>query len=233
MKKSILIILMLLLLTGCTCEYNLTIDGYSYKEEVIITGENSEEKSSFNQEWAVPIDKEVYDMAGDESTELSDIKTETYNYNINSDNIKFYYDLSRNEMINSTAVSICYDKLNITNYDNTTIISTSSKNKCFDEYQTLTNIKVNIKVDKPVISNNADIINGNIYTWNITKDDTKSINLVLNNEKVEDNEIIDNKPQQKPKKKDYTLYIFCGILLIVMLSAYFMFNKLKNKNNDI
>lgn len=235
MKKRILIILTLLLLTGCTGEYNLTINGNTYKEEVIITGENNEEISNFNQEWKVPIDKKIYDLAGDESTEASDITSETYNYNINSNSIKFNYDFSMNKLINSTAVSICYDRLNITNYNGTTIISTSSKNTCFDKYQTLNSLKINIKVDKPVVSNNADIVNGNIYTWNITKDSAnRSINLVLDNKTKDDEEIIgDEIPKEEPKKKDYTLYIFCGILLVVMISVYFIFNKIKDKNNGI
>ena len=44
MKKRILILITILLLTtGCTCEYNLTIEENTYKEEIIITGETKEE----------------------------------------------------------------------------------------------------------------------------------------------------------------------------------------------
>lgn len=34
-------------------------------------------------------------------------------------------------------------------------------------------------------------------------------------------------------KKDYTLYIFCGILLIVFLLGYLIFNKVKNNGNKM
>ena len=38
--------------------------------------------------------------------------------------------------------------------------------------------------------------------------------------------------ESENKSKDYTLYIFCVILLIVLLLGYFIFKKIINKNND-
>ena len=167
MKKRILVLIIILLLTtGCTCQYNLTIENNVYKEEVIIYGENSEEISNFNLKWQVPVDKDEYNRGGDPSTEI-EVDGDIYNYNLSENSLKFNYDFTKSSIINSSAVSNCYNKLTITNYNETIIISTSQKATCYDKYPTLSNLRVNIKVDKPVISNNADSVSGNTYIWNI------------------------------------------------------------------
>ena len=62
-----------------------------------------------------------------------------------------------------------FSKQAVFDYNDTTIISTAPKAKCFEENPPLTKVKVKITVDRPVISNNADSINGNTYIWNISK----------------------------------------------------------------
>lgn len=244
MKKRILsLIILLLLLTGCTCEYNLTIDNNVYKEEINLTGENNEENSNINNKWKVPVDKDEYNKGGDPESN-SYISGDIYEYKVTGNILKFNYDFTKSTYPNSSAVSNCYDKLTVLNYENSTVISTSSKATCFDEYPLLTSITVNIKVDKPVTSNNADNVNGNVYTWNITKDnhDNKPINIILENSNINDDNPNSNTPNSNPnnnnpnndeqkKENDYTLYIFSGILLIVMLTVYFIVNKISKKNN--
>ena len=140
---------MLLLLTGCTCEYNLTIDNNVYKEEINLTGENNEETSNINNKWKVPVDKDEYNKGGDPESN-SYISGDIYEYKVTGNILKFNYDFTKSTYPNSSAVSNCYDKLTVLNYENSTVISTSSKATCFDEYPLLTSITVNIKVDKPV-----------------------------------------------------------------------------------
>lgn len=236
MKKRIIpLIIILLLTTGCTCEYNLTIDGNTYKEKITIIGENSEEITSFNNNWQISINKEDNNTPGDpESNPEND--GNIYKYNLSGDKLTFNYDFIGNEFANSMAVSNCYDKLTITNYNQTTIISTSPKAKCYEENPPLTNVKVTIKVDRKVISNNADSISGNTYIWNITKENasSKSINLVLDNNKentlsssqMENNEITS-------KKNDYTICIFLIIIVLIIFLGYKWFMKFKDKNNNI
>ena len=71
-KRIIMLILVIFLTTGCTCEYNLTIDNNTYKEEIVLTSSDSEELTNFNNEWQIPIDKEIYqNISGDPSTETN------------------------------------------------------------------------------------------------------------------------------------------------------------------
>ena len=228
MKKRIcLLFAIILLTTGCTCEYNLTIDNNSYKESINIVPSNSEERNSLNTKFEIPVDKNNY-YYGDETTDYSSLG-DIYKYSFNNNILNMSYDFRKSYYINSTAVSLCYKTLTVTNYEGNTVISTSNNATCFDNYPELTNLVINITVDRDIISHNADKVNGNIYTWNLTKNNAKnkSINLVFKNDSDEKEEINNN---QEIKKNDYTMYIFAGILLIVLLSAYVYINNLKNKN---
>lgn len=242
MKRRILILIMLLLLTtGCECEYNLTIDGNTYKEKINIIGETSEEIASFKNNWKIPIDKDKYNSISESDSNM-DTNSEIYEYKLSESKLTFNYDFSRKEYINSTAVSNCYNKLTISNYNNTTVISTSSNSVCFEKNPPLTSVKINIKVDRPVIKSNADIINGNIYTWYINKTNAnnKNINLILDNnqEKEEiiteqDNQNNNDETKTKNSIDRYIIYIFLGIVLLIIYFGYQWFMKFKEKNNDI
>lgn len=239
MKKRIILLIMILLLnTGCTSEYNLTIDNNVYQEKVNINGITSDELSNLNRDWQIPIDKDEYNnISGDPSSEIK-ITGDTYSYNVSGNNLTFNYDFTRSTLNNSTAISICYDKATITNYEDSIVISTSSKVTCFNKYPYLTSIKVNITTDKSVTSHNADSVNGNTYTWNINKGNStdKSINMIINNQEDDSQSQTttgnNTNIESENKSKDYTLYIFCVILLIVLLLGYFIFKKIINKNND-
>lgn len=243
MKKRILMLIPILLLTtGCTCEYNLTIENDTYKEQITIIGSTPDEISSFNNKWQIPINKEEYNNINLEPDSNGGFTGEIYNYNLSSNRLTFSYNFNKIQYINSTAVSNCYDMLTITNSNNRTVISTSSNTKCFENHPPLTNIKINIKVDKPVISNNADRINGNTYTWNIDKSNAneKSINLIIgnqNNEIIENNNSNDSNINIKENNKNpfdkYILYIFLAILALIIYFGYKWFINMKDKNNDI
>ena len=238
MKKRILVLIITLLLTtGCTCEYNLKIDGNKYSEEIIITAENTEERNNLNAKWEISTDKEEFERFGDPSSELEN-EEDNYNYKVNQSNLTLSYNFTKIGLMNASSVSRCYNKVAITKYENSTIISTSEKANCYSNYPDLSNLVVNIEVDRPVISHNADSVKGKIYTWNITKSNyqEKAINLVLDDSdntkpSSSSSQTSDIKPNKK--KKDYTLYIFSAILLIIMLGVYMVFNKIKNNQDKM
>ncbi len=243
MKKKIIIILItLLFITGCTCEYDLQINDNNYSETIKIIAENNEEVNRLNGERRIPIDKEVLNDLTKESTEA---EYEKYNYKVTNNVLTFNYDFNEDNIINSSAISSCFDRITILQQGSATILSTSNTVKCFDSYPGLNKVTITISVDKDVISNNADYVSGNKYVWNLNKNDKnkKSINITIDNKSSEEIQIEENHKnkkdpedgpvEDKPKKNDYSLYIFCGILLIVMLIAYYFYNKLKNSEmND-
>lgn len=236
-KRIIYLIIIILSLTGCTCEYNLNIKDDIFSEEIILNG-NGEETSLFNQKWQIPIDKEVYNnLSGDPSSNI-DIENDIYNYKVSGNKLLFNYDFSIHELNNSTAISNCYKTATANYFQDRIILSTSSEVLCFDKYPNLDKLVINITVDRPIISHNADYKNGNIYTWNITKNNlsNRPINIILNNEDTSNDDINtgNNNPNNvENNQEDYTLYIFCGILLIILLLGYFIIIKIKNKEDNM
>ena len=82
---------------------------------------------------------------------------------------------------------------------------------------------INIKTNNEVISNNADKVNGNVYTWIINKDNKDKVDIQIRISK-------------------HTIYLktiiysIIGILFIVLLFVgYIFYNKFKNRDsvNDI
>ncbi len=238
MKKRINILLVLLLLTGCTCEYDLKISKETYKEEIKLIASNTEENNQLNQKWIIPINREIYNHPGDSETPIP-ADTEIYKYTLSGNTLIFSYNFDGNQYQKSSAVANCYNTLTVTNYMNSMILSTSKNAICFEQYPTLTNLIVNITIDGKVSSHNADRVNGNVYTWQINRNNasSKAINLVIDNlnDEPTTSKLNNNSSTNSTTKKDYTLYIFCGILLIVIVVIYIIFNKIKNneKDNDI
>ena len=239
MKKKILILIgIILCTTGCTCEYNLDIINNSYKETIKITADTQEELSQFNLDWKVPTDKEEYNI-GEKVGSNPTYKSDLYNYNLSNNILTFSHTFNKDNITKSSAAFNCYDLITVEEYESTIIISTSPKLKCFDSYPEMDNITVTINVDKEVINHNADSVNGNKYTWYLKKSEKnkKPINMTINNKTTKETETNSNSQNnnntQIKNSPDYTLYIFCLILLVVMLTAYYFYNKLKNKNNEM
>ena len=180
MKKILIVLGILLITTGCTCEYNLDIENGKYNEEIKINAKTVSEKNNFNNEWKIPTNKNEYDIGID--SENADIDyTKIYSYRTSGNSLIFSQEANRGEYNNSTAVYNCYNKLTVDIQSGSTIISTSNAVKCFDKYPDLTEITVNITVDKPVKSCNADNAFGNTYTWNLNRSNAnnKPINLII------------------------------------------------------
>ena len=240
MKRILIVLLLLVCLTGCRCEYNLTINGSTYSENIVITGDNSEEINSFNESWQVPTNKEEYNIGTDDDSNL-DIISNVYDYNLNDDKLSFSHSFTENEIINSTAISNCYKYINVTSYDNSIIISSSSNVTCFDKYPDLNSVTINITVDRPVIASNADMSNNNTYTWRLTRNNTKAIDMTIDDSSesfistsnVENNDNTSFFTFDNIKSLDMERYIFAVILFIVLLIAYAVVNNIKNKDDDI
>lgn len=239
-KRIILLIIAVLLTTGCTCEYNLTIDNNTYHEKIILTGTTSEEIINFSNKWQIPVDKEEYNSIGGDTNSGVDVTGDIYEYSKTGNNLVFNYDFTTSGINNSTAISQCYSKATIIAYQDSIIISTSDKVNCFDRYAPLTNLKINITTTKPVKSHNADSVNGNTYTWNVnsTNANNKPINLLIDNSNASSSSTSNSNGsnsniKDNTKEKDYTFYIFCVIILLVMLLGYFIFTKIKKDRDDL
>ena len=242
-KKLLVLIIIVLFTTGCTCEYNLKIDDNDYIETVRINADNDEELNRFNTNWKVPTDKEEYN-SGEDAGATQTYKSDLYEYQLSNSTLTFTHTFDRKDIASSSAISNCYDMVTVKRYNGALILSTGTKVKCFNAYPGLNRVTITITTDKKVVSNNADYVSSNSYIWYLEKSTTsKSINMTIDDtDESETGEIVTpttpggNEKEKEPKEekeKDYTFYIFALILLIVLLVGYYLYNKMKQKNEEM
>ena len=208
MKNKIIILLSLLLLTGCTVNYNLEINKDTLNET--ITGTVTKEESS--QESNATGLSTVYSIINEEELYQKDLKESGNNINYT-----FKYNYNIEDFVNSTIINTCFENKEIEEIDNYYSIKLSGNFYC------LYSKKINIAVTSnlKVASNNADKIKDNTYIWTIDKN-TTDIELVVDK----------NTPYTKPIKRGIssTFRIVCFIVLVVLSSLAYILYKKKNSS---
>lgn len=232
--KYVILVLFISLVTGCTAEYNVKIGSKFIEEELY---SNNFDKSSwdvnndqfFNMTYKEYIDytstvnepvyfsTDLYVSEKVEGIDYYDIKLVN-----NSDNygLKYSFKHKNSNYKDSRILNFCYDEIEINDKNNRYDITTSKNFNCFEYYEMLDEVTVNITTswNYSVISSNADKVENGKYTWIITKDNSS------------------NKPIRIELKKVFnwklTLVILIPTLVIATIS-YFIIKKKVAKNNQI
>ena len=139
-----------------------------------------------------------------------------------------------------------YVETTILNQEETLVLRTKKENILCD-YNYFDSLKVNITVDPKIYKlnyTNTSNINNNTYTWYLDRSNCNNSEIVLTLDKIKniEDDIInpnENKDNELDKdiiknnnKNNYTMYIFCGILIILILIGYAIFKKIKNKSES-
>ena len=114
------------------------------------------------------------------------------------------------EYNSSISFNDCFDHSKITLTNDEIEIATSTGFKCFETYEELEEVTVKVKTDYEVIDSNADKIEKDVYTWNITREnaDNVQLNIRVNSE---------NRIKNSNDNKLQTIIFFVGILIIIAL----------------
>lgn len=227
-----ILLITLVLLTGCTAKYDITINDMNDLNESLDIMENDKTKFDIENE-------ELYNVTLKEYLQ-TDLKWPTPVY-INSeenpiepkelDNVDYYKkeDKSTNELLQinysfqhnqnnyskSNIVNTCYD-YEFGSKNNYITFTTTSDFKCFEKYKLLDSVEFSLNTTCKVKNANYDKKVDNSYTWNITKETiNKKISFSLD--------------CSKEKKDDFNLsvavitcsYIFIILFLILMLKIIF------------
>ena len=227
MKKIILIVL-LLLLTGCKVEYKINLNNnFDIEENINILSTTEEDKNKIEEfSLNIPIDQKVDDYGAFEN-KVSTI--EYYNYLKNKDMIIFknkYNNNKYDKYIDSTLANLAYEYVSINKVDEKNLIlSTSKEFLLFNNYNNLEEVKITITTNYKVLSNNADIINNHDYTWVITKDNAygKGIFLKVDTSK-EDLTFL-----EKLMRGDYLNIFTLSLLIAIIALIIYLLVKRRNK----
>lgn len=218
MKKIVIFILLVFLLTGCSAEVNVKIDEDTINQNFNINIPTNELKHKtayltlYNNFLNIEHSGEL--LANFKIKDKNDINNidSTINYNIL--NYKVDY-----------ALLSCYDNYDISFTNN--IFSLITKNfNCYDKYPMLESLTINIATDYEVQNHNADQVSGNIYTYNITKQNKKDINFsfIYKDSDLEDDTDI--------TKNDQSMIIILSFIIIIIFSFILLFIFSKSKKNN-
>lgn len=248
MKKIIILIFSLFLLSGCTATYNLTIlDEKNIKEELIINDDTmtlEEANLNFSD---ILIDSTI--IVDDDDLSTISEKYPRYNKKIEDINnvrrVTYSYDsFNFNTLKNSNIAKAGFNNIGIINNSGKIQLSTNNSLKAILEYPTLNSLIINIKTDYKVVEHNATNVSGNVYSWSFNRNDyNKNILLVLDKSNNESNiddsdkshedegkEMFSTKKDEK-KDKQYTptyVVLLCVIGFFFILLVLFI---IKNKMN--
>lgn len=241
-NKIILIILIVLCTTGCTVDYNLVIEDNKIKETTTFhqdssdTDEKSYMYSQYLEEYPIYIDEEYLYYDPNKKVEGNTYYDKSITDDSNGYNATYKAEFKIKE----------YDRSRFFNYAFVNRSSGYDKNegcyyiiadklKIFEQENNINHINVSINlVGYKVIESNQDSVNNNTYTWSFDRSD-KERSIVLRLKK--DNSNVEVKPSNNDKndtiKKEsqYTMYIFYGILLLVIIIGYLIFRKMKQSND--
>ena len=196
--KKILILLSILLLTGCSAEYDLVIDKNSFKEDVKISEVSKSNWTklaydTYNYKEAIDFFTSNKIAVSYRNVKFEDAikNSESYEASKITNNqelgVEYSYDFKSQDFSTSTMVKACYDLFNILIDGDSTYLSTSKEVNCFERFPLLDKITINVQSRYIVTGNNADVIDTktNTYTWNLTKNEAQNspIYLVLDNSK--------------------------------------------------
>ena len=222
MKKILFTILTLLLLTGCEVTYNLDLD--NMKEVTSARSINSEMYNVYNTK-PIPLSKYVSIPS---ETDSKDDSAEYYNVKDISDSNYYGLELTgvfKNVSIaDSSILSYGVGNVDISD-DNKFSVNISKPIKLFNQFSDLDKIVLNIKCSGESIKNNADEVNGDVYTWIITRD-----NYLL--KKVEA-EFVKNSSSQFFDNPMIRFAILIIIIVIISVSTYVFISLRKKKVNSV
>ena len=212
MKKIKLIILLLIIMiaSGCTKEYNLIIDNDKIIEEFNITLDNNEENKQ-------RLELDYFPLHADDTTKYEK-KIEKVDNLLNA---HFSYTYNPKEFVNANSINECFETKEIL-VDNQDYYYFKLENmkECMSDY----NLDINITTNNKVLDNNADEIKDNKYIWHLTDDNKSTFKLEM---KIDKN----NYSKSSNKSLFYTVVLVVVTVVIIILAIYLIIKR--NKSNKI
>ena len=181
MKKKILLIITIFLITGCSGKYELEIkNGKVIEKTTALYNRKDVVKDPY--EYTVDVSLK-YDDNGDFL--MYETKKNVKDSNKVGIELTNNYDSIDEFKSYSQIISRCYNANNITNINNTITIKTSNEFTCFGKIEELDEVTIVVKSNHKLKETNADKKKGATYYWYINKDNYKEkpISLVLHSNK--------------------------------------------------
>ena len=224
MKKKLLLIICILLITGCKVEYNLIInDNVNIEEQVLMTG-TDEFFEVYYKSSKLNIVNMIFDS---ERKEL--LSKNNYNYQVIEDNTPYVkatkkYNNIKDYTNNSIFIKPYFENVNVNEIDGIITLNINNYMPVSpDEIERfyISGCVINIKLDYQVIESNAMKYDKktNTYSWYINEE-TDNFNIKLS---YDTNKIYEEKKQGI----NYELILWTLLILLIVIIVLYIVNKKK------
>lgn len=222
MKKYILLVLILILCSGCEINYNLDIDEKNIKENIKFNV-TEQDYNKYNDNQEEKLTEDLYEVFEEQHilvfiNDYSTFHKKISNKINNGLDLEYSYDYDYINFSKSYLINNCFENYVVLNEKDYYYIKAYGSFSC---YYDKTNIKINTKYK--VISNNADSVENGTYIWKIDDNNRNNVNIVFQMSK---NELRKNTINED--NFNYTLITIISVLVVVAgcgVYAYMHFKK--------
>lgn len=230
----LIILLSIIVLSGCEANYTITIDKNNINEKIEVLDNVSNTRTVTDVMENYKKQYPVYSNQDWVEADYSRIDGEKYynqTYNIDDNGYHLFYEYTYpiEKFKDANSINYNYNNKYITYKDNILKIAIGATNNRMKYVNDFTNLTVNIITDYIVLNNNADSVIGNRYIWYINKNnnDEKRINFEVALSKTQSE--IDKEKEVKAKKNSLLIPVLIGALLTYVIIIFIIVTK-KRKN---
>ena len=224
MIKKIILILFVVLLTGCQIKYELNFNGDNLIEKinVKISNENERQINDLKKYTAFSIfDNSTQKLYKTKFNDGRSYFTADYEYTYNFD-----------EFRHALYIKNCFDAFSFITDNDDYILSTSKGFKCmFVDYNEVDSVEIIITSNHEIIESNADELKNNKLIWNINDENAKDKQIYVKFGKLKDLSFLEKK-FNFIMNNILTISIFGGIFLILVVGVFIILF-IGKKNNEI
>lgn len=225
-KRRFLFLLLLFLLTGCTVNYNLEISEDLSLSENVEAIENTitmQTNTNLVGEDAVNYLYEMFAPSDLEFTSSKDDNNTTGISNRTFSSFKEYKETFSTDVFNEVNIKKENNIYTFTANQSNKLDDSGSESLIYDE------ININLTIPFKVTQNNADEVNGNVYTWNIRKNQSLK-NIIVSFDK--NTPITSSSIVIGDKVFNYKLIVSLIILGLFIIFLFIIFIISKNRKNN-
>lgn len=190
MKKNIVLFIIMMLLTGCSAEYNLYLEKeideetFIYENNDILNNLDYYDMDSSDDEYAEEYIYEVSKFEGNFNYKREEVTMD------DASGYRYKAEYKYDKMEKESMIYDCYENIDISYKDNISL-KTSNQFKCFEKFNMLENVTVKIYYNGKLINTNADSYENGIYIWKIDKNNYNNKPIILEVERNKENYIFE------------------------------------------
>ncbi len=224
-KKTLIILLICFLFTGCTANVNINVDKNNSVTEEVLLSQNIAELEGYGVSKYVNDEYEI---------QLGSNKLPNYKVDILDDNENIMRKYSNNYnniciLFKESVFKDYFDDITCTESNDTYEVVASSKYLSSGENE-LQSLNLNITLPDKAVSSNANEVNGNTYTWKF--DDGKESKLELKIKKYSNKTIDKQKSNKNSKDTKLSIAIIVLLILVIAFICKTLYDKYKSNKME-